>query len=143
TVRMMVEKVGFHVGNLRRMKWSDWPAYLRSKIRVARNGELSRILKARSSPLARDDGRKGRRSIYELNDYAAAAYCPKPTATRITIFKPMANYSCYPDPQMGWSGLSSAGLEIVELPVNPHAMLAEPYVKQLADALKKRLDAVS
>jgi hypothetical protein len=52
------------------------------------------------------------------------------------------NYSVYPDPQMGWGDLALGGLDIVDLPVNPHAMLVEPYVRQLAAALKPRLGAL-
>jgi len=31
-------------------------------------------------------------------------------------------------------------LDVVELPVNPHAMLVEPYVQMLADRLKEALE---
>jgi hypothetical protein len=33
------------------------------------------------------------------------------------------NYDFFPDPKMGWGDLALGGAEIVELPVNPHAML--------------------
>jgi hypothetical protein len=36
---------------------------------------------------------------------------------------------------MGWGDLALGGLDIVEFPFNPHAMLVEPYVQKLADAL--------
>ena len=40
---------------------------------------------------------------------------------------------------MGWGDLVQGGLDIVELPVNPHAMLVEPYVGTLAEQLRKRI----
>ncbi len=36
---------------------------------------------------------------------------------------------------MGWGDLALGGLDIVEFPFNPHAMLVDPYAKKLADAL--------
>ena len=44
---------------------------------------------------------------------------------------------------MGWGDLVTGRLEIVELPVNPHAMLAEPYVQSLADCLKEAIGNAS
>ena len=41
---------------------------------------------------------------------------------------------------MGWGDLVRH-LEIVELDVNPHAILLEPYVKLLANELRRRMDA--
>ena len=41
---------------------------------------------------------------------------------------------------MGWGDLVTGGLDIVELPVNPHAMLVEPYVGELAQALAEKLE---
>ena len=62
-------------------------------------------------------------SVQAVNDYAAAHYLPKPYPGRLTLFKPQINYKCFPDPNMGWGDLALGGLEIVELPMNPHAML--------------------
>jgi len=50
------------------------------------------------------------------------------------------NYDFLPDPRMGWGDLVRH-LEIVELDVNPHAILLEPYVKLLANELRRRMDA--
>ena len=55
------------------------------------------------------------------------------------LLKPQVNYYFYPDPQMGWGDLVG-DLHIVELPVNPHAMLVEPYVKILATHLKEEME---
>ncbi len=40
---------------------------------------------------------------------------------------------------MGWGDVALGELEIVEIPVNPHAMLVEPYVRSLAAELSKRI----
>ena len=73
--------------------------------------------------------------VQTINDTAAETYIPKPYPGKLTLFKPRINYKFYPDPKMGWGDLAMGGLDIVEFPFNPHAMLVEPYVKQLADAL--------
>ena len=41
---------------------------------------------------------------------------------------------------MGWRELAFGGLDIVEVAVNPHSMLLEPYVRVLAKELKERID---
>jgi hypothetical protein len=40
---------------------------------------------------------------------------------------------------MGWADVALGGLDIVEVAVNPHSMLLEPYVKVLAAQLKERI----
>ena len=79
-------------------------------------------------------------SVQEFNDHAADIYDPRPYSGVLTLFKPHINYKFYPDPKMGWGDLAQGGLDIVEMPINPHAMLVEPYVELLARELKVRLD---
>jgi hypothetical protein len=43
---------------------------------------------------------------------------------------------------MGWGDLA-ASIDTVEVAVNPHAMLLEPYVVALAQQLKDRIDTAS
>ena len=58
----------------------------------------------------------------------------------MTIVTPRVNYDYYSDPQMGWKDVVGGGIETIELPVNPHAMLVEPYVRVLAERLKDAID---
>ena len=44
---------------------------------------------------------------------------------------------------MGWGDLVTGELDIVELPVNPHAMLVEPYVQMLSSQLKEKMEKVT
>jgi len=44
---------------------------------------------------------------------------------------------------MGWGDLAMDGLDIVEVAVNPHSMLLEPYVQILAHQLKERIHMAS
>ncbi len=139
------EKLKFHLGNFLRLRPREMVRYLGEKIRIARDGELANLLTSRpgSAPAAAEgvaraeSGIEG--SVQALNDAAADRYLPKPYGGRIALFKPQVNYKFYPDPRMGWGDLVQGGLDIVELPVNPHAMLVEPYVGTLAEQLRKRI----
>jgi thioesterase domain-containing protein len=137
------QRVMFHLSNLVHLRLSNWPDYLSNKLRVAKDGELFSFWRA----LGRQSGKNSaasslppiKASLQEVNDAAAAAYHPQPYPGRVTVFRPKINYDFYPDPQLGWGDLVRGGLEIVELPVNPHAMLIEPYVQVLAERLKEAM----
>ena len=140
------QKVKFHLGNFLRLRPRDMVQYLGEKIRIARDGELANLLTSRpgSAPAHPGDGvaraESGiEASVQAINDAAADGYLPKPYPGRIALFKPQVNYKFYPDPKMGWGDLALGGLDMVEMPLNPHAMLVEPYVRTLALELKKRM----
>jgi len=139
----LFEKARFHLGNLLRLRPKEMMQYLAEKVRIARDGELANLATSRpgsSGQVGVARAESGvEASVQAVNDYAADHYVPKPYPGRLTLFKPHVNYKFYPDPNMGWGDLALGGLDIVELPVNPHAMLVEPYVRLLADALKTRL----
>lgn len=144
TTSQILQKVKFHVGNFVKLRPSEMVSYLREKVRVARDGELANLLGRKPAPgsdPATGDGAQIREaSVQSMNDAACDRYEPKPYPGKLTLFKPKVNYDYYPDPKMGWGHLVSGGIETVELPVNPHAMLVEPYVQLLANELKKRID---
>jgi amino acid adenylation domain-containing protein len=145
-VGLIRQKLMFHIGNVTRMSVADWPSYLRSKLRVARDGEwaslwtraLREMLPFQPRGAAREQ--PAATSVPEANDLAANAYRPKPYTGRVTVFKPRVNYDFLPDPQMGWGELVLGQLDVVQLEMNPHAMLTEPYVRELARHLRIRLD---
>ncbi len=62
----------------------------------------------------------------------------------IALFKPRLSTTSFTRIQT-WDGASylKGGLDIVEVAVNPHSMLLEPYVAVLANELKKRIDTAS
>jgi amino acid adenylation domain-containing protein len=143
-VNYLRQKTVFHLDNLARLRWTKWPAYFSNKFRVARDGELSSLLKTIGGKIRnKATGHSGvsiEASVQGVNDRAAEAYLPQPYSGRVTVFKPRVNYDFYPDAQMGWGDVVTGKLDIVELPVNPHAMLVEPYVQILADRLKDALE---
>jgi thioesterase domain-containing protein/acyl carrier protein len=136
----LCQKVAFHCNNLANLPLENWPGYLSDKLGVARSGEFASLLKALTKSLKKSRNSCAPsvdRSVQEANDRAAEAYRPTPYAGRVTLFKTKVNYDFYPDTQMGWGDLVTGGLETVELPVNPHAMLIEPFVQTLAGRLKE------
>jgi hypothetical protein len=44
---------------------------------------------------------------------------------------------------MGWGAIALGGLKVIELPLNPHAMLVRPFVKHLAAHLATELAAAA
>jgi acyl transferase domain-containing protein/glutamate-1-semialdehyde aminotransferase/non-ribosomal peptide synthetase component F/thioesterase domain-containing protein len=133
----LIQKLRFHLGNFLGLRPRHMIAYVKEKFRVARDGEFSNLFTSRPG----FDVNAGRATsgaelqIQTINDLAAETYLPKPYPGKLTLFKPRINYKFYPDPKMGWGDLALGGLDIVEFPFNPHAMLVEPYVQKLADAL--------
>jgi aspartate racemase len=142
----LVQKIKFHLANLVRLRPGDMLRYLREKARLAAGGELANL--KTSMPGSSQEEGVGRATsgveakVQAINDYAAEHYNPKPYAGELALFKPRFNYKFYPDPKMGWGDLALGGLDIVEVAVNPHSMLLEPYVKVLAAQLRERIDGV-
>ena len=139
----LLQKAKFHLANMSRLRPSDMLEYLHEKMRLGFGGELAN-LKTSMPGSSRADGVSRATSgpeakVQAINDYAAEHYDPVPYSGRLTLFKPRFNYKFYPDPKMGWGDLALGGLDIVEVAVNPHSMLLEPYVNVLAVQLKERI----
>ncbi len=140
---VLSQKVGFHLDNLTQLKAKDLFGYLGEKLRMAEESGKGKIaaslksLKNAVSGAAEETGAEVH--IQDINHHAAWEFVPQPLDVGITAFSPRKNYDFFPDPKMGWSDLVKGELEIVELPVNPHAMLIEPCASLLAQELKKRL----
>jgi len=139
----LLQKAKFHLANMSRLRPGDMLQYLQEKIRLGFGGELAN-LKTSMPGSSQADGVSRATSgpeaqVQAINDYAAEHYDPAPYPGRLTLFKPRFNYKFYPDPKMGWGDLVLGGLDIVEVAVNPHSMLLEPYVSVLATQLKERI----
>ena len=138
TLRYLTERTSFHLGNLISIPSTQWGSYLRQKLDVAREGEFKLITKSLlKGESVEAESLQDR--IHALNHEAAMRYRPRPYQGIVTNFKPKRNYSAFPDPDMGWKQLALRGVKNIELDLNPHAMLTEPFVKQLADSLSQEL----
>jgi amino acid adenylation domain-containing protein len=138
------QKTAFHWSNFAQLSNRARAEYLGEKARMAREAIMA-ILTSRWNRVGGGwSHREGKVGLWEpieaINDRAAYAYQPLPYGGRLTLFKPQRNYDFYPDPNMGWVELAKGGLDVITLPVNPHAMLAEPFVHLLATEIGKRLD---
>jgi thioesterase domain-containing protein len=141
-IKVISQKLRFHLGNFTRLNPREGWNYVTEKVRVARDGELANLFRLMGvgGRNLRFVTRSLEASVTAVNDAAGGKYAPRPYPGRLTLFKPRANYDIYPDPKFGWGDLALGGIDIVELPVNPHAMLVEPYVQVLGDEIKKRLE---
>ena len=137
------QKVRFHFDNLRRLNAHDVSGYLIEKMRMADEGGRGRIRTSIEKIRNAFNGNGTRDGvinyIQKVNDRAAWAFRPRPCDGRVTLFKPEKNYDFMPDPELGWGDVVRTGPEVVELPVNPHAMLIEPFVRQLGRELRSRI----
>ena len=136
----LTQKAYFHLRNLLQSPSSQWTSYLRQKLQVARDGELDLLTRSLFNANRVEEGSLQDR-IHRLNFHAAMRYEPRPYPGVVTNFKPKRNYSAFPDPDMGWSGLALDGVKNVQLDLNPHAMLTEPFIEELADDLSRELSA--
>jgi thioesterase domain-containing protein/acyl carrier protein len=78
--------------------------------------------------------------IWEINDQSILDYKPSFYAGTLTDFRPLQQYSQYHGAPMDWGKIVHKH-EIVTLPVYPAGMLVEPFVQDLAQALRKSMDA--
>jgi hypothetical protein len=141
----LLQRIGFHARNFFQLSPQLMKSYLREKRRVARDGELAQLFRRsteRRHGKVETTGQARLRTIQATNDRAAEMYVPKPYDGRLTIIKPRVNYAKYPDTHLGWRDVALNEIDLVELPINPHAMLVEPSVNHLATALRSRLEAV-
>jgi len=137
------QRVFFHLDNLRQMRFDYFLGYLLEKLRMADESGRGR-LKSGIEKVKKILGENGSADpsldyIQEINDEAIWSFVPKPGDLHLTVFKPEKNYDFMPDRNMGWGDLVRGDLDVIELPVNPHAMLLEPAVHELALELKLRL----
>ena len=136
-ISVFSQRVYFHARNLLSTELKKWPGYFASKLQVIRNGELRLLVRATLPWLFGSKGSEDQTQqapILDLNQAAAFAHVPTYYPGTVTLVNPKTNYSFFPDQQMGWGELAG-GLEIIKLDVLPHAMLEEPGVEQLAEAL--------
>ncbi len=140
----LLQKLRFHLSNFVRLRPSTMWRYLREKGRIMADGGFAHIRTEMPGSTLQDGVARAESGIeatvQEINDHAGDIYIPKTYPGMLTLFKPQVNYKFYPDPKMGWGDMALQGLDIVELPLYPHAMLVEPYVELLARELKARLD---
>lgn len=116
-----------------REKW----AVLRSRIPVWRGTVQSWFGKTPSSAASAN---LLLATIWKINDHASWTYIPKPYMGKIIDIRPSKQYWVFSKPDLKWDKFAEQGQETITIPVYPGSMLVEPFVSELARALRKRLD---
>jgi non-ribosomal peptide synthetase component F/thioesterase domain-containing protein len=133
-----VQRVVFHCLNFGLLDFAQKIEFIQEKLRVLWNrssvwrGWFERKIGSDSefSVLAK---------IWDVNDRAILSYEPKPYPGTITDFRPLRQYSQYLGEPMDWTGLAKEH-DIVTLRVYPAGMLLEPFVRDLARALRDSIE---
>jgi phthiocerol/phenolphthiocerol synthesis type-I polyketide synthase E len=139
------ERIVFHVLNYMRLDGRGKQEFLSEKYRVLRNripvwrGTLASKIAGNSSAAKSKLVTLGK--IWTGNDKASMDYVPKPYPGVLTDFRPIRQYTIFQRPDVKFEELAQGGQKIVQLPVYPAGMMVEPFVKLLADALKKTIDS--
>ena len=138
------QRLVFHARNFSILNFEGKIRFFREKLNVLRSRSsvwrgmlLGRLDK--NAPADRSESLLLAR-IWENNDRASLDYVPRPYPGAITDFRPKKQYARYIQSGVGWDELALGGEEIVTLPVYPAGMLLEPFVKNLAAALKAAID---
>lgn len=139
-----VERLIFHFRNFLLLHSRDKLRFFREKMTILRDRTsvwrgilLQKILRQHTNP---HSASAVLANIWAVNDRAAVEYVPRPYPGAITDFRPVKQYSAYVGPDKNWDNIALEGQEVVVLPVYPAGMLVEPFVQQLADALKAAID---
>jgi len=141
--RIWLQKSGFHLNTLVHLSMAERRVYVAEKMRMARellHGKGQAWLSPRPAPNeAEDAGGRIVTFVQNANHIALTRHDPQPYAGDVALFRPRKNYYTFRDPQMGWGDLVQGRLESIVVTANPHAMLIEPFVKKLAEELKRRI----
>ena len=138
------ERLRFHVANFLSLDAADKGQFFRDKVATLRG----RIPVWRSMLLRKcsNNSRRGvpaadvLAEIWKANFQACLDYVPKPYSGLVIDIRPAVQYRSYSRPELRWDWLAQGGLDVVVLPVNPPAILIEPFVKHLALELRKSID---
>ena len=139
------QRLLFHTTNLLSLDSAGKAKFCRDKIRTLRHRAVvyGDLLLARLSNDSRSHSSATHvlGNIWQANFDAYLYYVPKPYPGAITDFRPAKQYRMFNKPNTKWERLALGGQEVVVLPVNPPAMLLDPFVEHLAVALRQSIDA--
>ena len=136
----------FHMANLFQLRSHDRSRFLLEKLRSLRvripvwiAGVSARLRSNRTHAAGSSETRALDR-VGNANFQAYLKYDPKPYPGTVTDIRPCRQYRLFDDSRFKWDRLAQGGQETIVLPVNPPAMLSEPFVRHLAAALRQCMD---
>ena len=80
--------------------------------------------------------------IADLNDEAQAVYKPEQIEGKIVLIRPRKFFNGLNDPEFGWNGMATEGVELVHLPISPRGMLVEPFASLLAKEINQTISNI-
>ncbi|MBN2109391.1 MAG: amino acid adenylation domain-containing protein, partial [Deltaproteobacteria bacterium] len=136
------QRIAFHAKNVLMIQGPGRRAFLKQKAMEAQRRAVLTASVAASRIARRLGLRKENPPVIldEVNDAAVIQYRPGRYAGRITVFAPCDAYAGYEDPQLGWGGMASGGVDIIGLKAYPAGMLVDPFVVELAGKLQACLE---
>jgi phthiocerol/phenolphthiocerol synthesis type-I polyketide synthase E len=139
-----MQRVVFHGANFLLLDWTgkrkffeEKVAALRTRSTVWRGAVTGRFSNESASGPAEPELLA---KIWKLNDEASMRYVPRPYPGEITDFGPMRQYARYTGYGTHWRDIALEGQKAITLPVYPAGMLMEPFVRDLAKALREAID---
>lgn len=149
-VRYYFEKLEFHIRNYfllskgeRKIFRSEKAAELQRRKKVWRGKVAVKVNPKKLIP--KDEVGFNPRALAEVwraNDEAVMVYEPDEYAGRLMNFIPMKEYSFHRHEGLGWENIAHE-LETHVLSVYPAGMLVQPFVKELAQALRAEIYSIA
>jgi aspartate racemase len=123
---------------------SQWPDYLRRKLKTLRRRARSRAwqIAFQSYGSSNNELPKVFQDVKESNYLAFKRYVTKPYSGKVTVFMAAQHRPSTAEfLQTAWNDLAKGGVELHEVPGDHVTMIEEPHAEALAQSLRKCLDA--
>ena len=132
----------FHSSNLWKLNSQDRSRFISEKISSLRVRIPVWLSRVRNSSKETDSLAESQilDRIWNANFQAYLKYVGRPYAGVVTDIRPARQYRMFNDPRYKWNQLAQGGQKTIVLPVNPPAMLSDPFVKHLAIVLRQCID---
>jgi thioesterase domain-containing protein/acyl carrier protein len=137
-VQLRVQRLKYHLANLRRAKTSQVPQYIHDRLSVMRYkmGKL-RVRASHGLGLEARGGMAGLESILHV---ASSGYLPPPYPGRMILFQAAERpHGPHWDLRFGWRELVKGHLEVYDVPGGHEGMFQEPHVQVMAGRIRESL----
>jgi acyl-CoA synthetase (AMP-forming)/AMP-acid ligase II/thioesterase domain-containing protein/acyl carrier protein len=132
----LCRKIWFHLGSMTRLEFGDLPAYFLKRLKNVWHTLTRRTWPARLGvEFLRPVLRRDLRNMYLMG----RRYRPKPYNGRVLLFRrSLRPISRYLDAKLGWGGVITGELDVVEIQGGHDDMFYEPQVQRVAAELAAR-----
>jgi len=138
-VEMLVQRLGYHLSNLKKSKAVEIPRYFGRRIRVLRY-RVKALRAGVNHSLDRVAGNAGIEELEHILHLASARYDPPLYTGRVAMFQSAERpRGCHWDLQGGWRGFIQGRFDAYDIPGGHESMLQEPHVQVFASHLRQCL----